>query len=182
MDNNFSDDARFIEAILFLENEPLSLNKLEKMTGLNIVKIKEALNEIYEVYFKENHGIILVQNDNCWSFVPDSRLNERLRKCYGRKIDKRLTKAAMETLAIVAYSQPITRKEIDNIRGVISDSIIRVLKERDYIKILGRKDVPGHPCLYGTTRKFLFEFGINSISALPKMSDIDKQRFEKDEN
>ena len=85
----------------------------------------------------------------------------------------------METLSIVAYSQPITRKEIDNIRGVASDSIVRLLREREYIKVVGRKDVQGHPCLYGTSRKFLFEFGLKSISDLPRLSEIDRQRFDK---
>jgi segregation and condensation protein B len=84
----------------------------------------------------------------------------------------------LETLSIVAYSQPITRREIDNIRGVSSDTIIRLLRDREYIKVIGRKDVPGHPCLYGTSRKFLFEFNLASISALPKLSDIDRLRFE----
>ena len=68
------------------------------------------------------------------------------------------------------------------IRGVVSDSIIRILRERDYIKVVGRKDVQGHPCLYGTTRKFLYTFKLDSISALPKLSEIDRQRFEKEED
>jgi segregation and condensation protein B len=101
-----------------------------------------------------------------------------LRSCYGKRVDRRLSRAALETLSIVAYSQPITRREIDNIRGVASDTIIRLLREREYIKVVGRKDVPGHPCLYGTSRKFLFEFNLSSISALPKLSDIDRLRFE----
>ncbi|MBQ6672630.1 MAG: SMC-Scp complex subunit ScpB, partial [Spirochaetales bacterium] len=105
-----------------------------------------------------------------------------LRSCYGKKIDKRLSKAALETLAIVAYSQPITRGEITKIRGVVSDSIIRILRERDYIKVVGRKDVQGHPCLYGTTRKFLYTFKLESISELPKLSETDRLRFEKDQN
>ena len=75
----------------------------------------------------------------------------------------------------------MTRREIDNIRGVSSDTIVRLLRDREYIKVVGRKDVPGHPCLYGTSRKFLFEFNLSSISALPKLSDRDRQRFEWDE-
>ena len=87
----------------------------------------------------------------------------------------------MEALSIIAYAQPITRREVENIRGVASDNIIRLLKERDYIKVVGRKDIPGHPSLYGTTRKFLFEFNLPSIAALPQMSDLDRTRFSKDE-
>ena len=82
----------------------------------------------------------------------------------------------------MAYSQPITRSEITKYRGVVSDSIIRILRERDYIKVVGRKDIQGHPCLYGTTRKFLYTFKLESISDLPRMSEIDRMRFEKEQD
>ena len=153
-----NENARLIEAILYLENEPLSVERLGKMTGLSDKEVSKSLSQIAEVYYTDNHGLSLVENSETFSFVPLTSLNEKLRSCYGRKIDKRLSKAAIETLSIVAYSQPVTRSEITKIRGVVSDSIIRILRERDYIKVVGRKDVPGHPCLYGTTRKFLYTF------------------------
>ena len=177
-----SDNARLIESILYLENEPLSVERLGKMTGLSDKNVSDALSEISEVYYSDNHGLALVENSETYSFVPVSSLNDKLRSCYGRKIDKRLSKAALETLAIVAYSQPITRSEITKIRGVVSDSIIRILRERDYIKVVGRKDIQGHPCLYGTTRKFLYTFKLDSISSLPKLSEIDRMRFEKEQD
>ncbi len=179
---NISDNAAFIEALLFLENEPMSVERLQKMTGLSEKQVTEALEELTEAYYSDNHGLSLVENAETYSFVPVTRLNDKLRSCYGKKIDKRLSKAALETLAIVAYSQPITRGEITKIRGVVSDSIIRILRERDYIKVVGRKDVQGHPCLYGTTRKFLYTFKLESISELPKLSETDRLRFEKDQN
>ncbi len=179
---NISDNAAFIEALLFLENEPMSVERLQKMTGLSEKQVTEALEELTEAYYADNHGLSLVENAETFSFVPVTRLNDKLRSCYGKKIDKRLSKAALETLAIVAYSQPITRGEITKIRGVVSDSIIRILRERDYIKVVGRKDVQGHPCLYGTTRKFLYTFKLESISELPKLSETDRLRFEKDQN
>jgi segregation and condensation protein B len=104
-----------------------------------------------------------------------------LRACYGKKVDRRLSRAALETLSIIAYAQPVTRRDIENIRGVSSDSIVRLLREREYIRVVGRKDVPGHPSLYGTTKKFLFEFNLPSISALPQLSEIDRMRFTQDE-
>ena len=177
-----TDNARSIEAVLFLENEPLSVERIGKITGLSDKEITDDLSEISESYYSDNHGLSLVENAESYSFVPVSNLNEKLRACYGKKIDKRLSKAAIETLSIVAYSQPITRSEITKIRGVVSDSIIRILRERDYIKVVGRKDIQGHPCLYGTTRKFLYTFKLDSISELPKLSEIDRQRFEKEEN
>ena len=177
-----TDNARLIEAILFLENEPLSVERIGKITGLSEKEIADSLSEIAETYYSDNHGLALVENAETYSFVPVSSLNETLRSCYGKKIDKRLSKAALETLSIVAYSQPITRSEITKIRGVVSDSIIRILRERDYIKVVGRKDIQGHPCLYGTTRKFLYTFKLESLSDLPKLSEIDRQRFETDDD
>ena len=172
-----SADARLVEVILFLENEPVSFEKLLRMTSLTEEPLQSALAEVKEHYGRHMHGLDLVESHGSYHFLPSPDLNDQLRSVYGRRVDRRLSRAALETLSIVAYSQPITRREIDNIRGVSSDSIIRLLREREYIKVVGRKDVIGHPCLYGTSRKFLFEFNLESIAALPKLSDIDRQRF-----
>lgn len=175
-----SDNARLIEAVLFLENEPLSVQKIISMTGLEEQFVLQALEEISEQYYIARHGLALVENSGVWSFVPCTDLYDSLRHCYGKKVDRRLTRNAIETLSIVAYSQPITRSEIQKIRGVDPDSILRILLERDYIRVVGRKDVPGHPRLFGTTKKFLYTFNLESISDLPRLSEIDRQRFEKE--
>jgi len=174
-------EARLAEAFLFLENEPVSLEKLMRMGSLTQEQTLGALSELKEHYNLFMHGMDLVESQGSYQFLPSADLHDRLKACYGKRVDRRLSKAALETLSIVAYSQPVTRREIDNIRGVSSDTIVRLLRDREYIKVVGRKDVPGHPCLYGTSRKFLFEFNLSSISALPKLSDIDRQRFEWDE-
>ncbi len=176
-----SPDARIIEVILFLENEPVSLDRLGKLSGLAEQPLRSALDELADYWLGHMHGLELVESNGTFSFLPASDLHERLRECYGKKVDRRLSKAALETLAIIAYSQPVTRRDVENIRGVASDNIVRLLREREYIKVVGRKDVPGHPCLYGTTKKFLFEFNLPSISALPKLSEIDQVRFTTDE-
>ena len=160
-----STEARLVEVILFLENEPVSLERLSKMTSLSEETTRKAITELQEHYREYLHGLDLAESQGAFQFLPSSDLHDKLRSCYGRRVDRRL-------------SQPITRREIDNIRGVSSDTIIRLLRDREYIKVIGRKDVPGHPCLYGTSRKFLFEFNLASISALPKLSDIDRLRFE----
>lgn len=175
-----STEARLVEVILFLENEPVNLGKLMKMTGFTETVVKTALSELKEHFAEDLHGLDLVESQDSYHFLPSADLHDKLRSCYGKRVDRRLSRAALETLSIIAYSQPITRREIDNIRGVASDTIIRLLREREYIKVVGRKDVPGHPCLYGTSRKFLFEFNLSSISALPKLSDIDRLRFESE--
>ena len=178
-----STNARLVETVLFIENEALDMERLCSMTNLDEKSVAKAVKELSAVYEESGHGLRIKENsDSSIEFAPCSDLYDLLRSTYGRKVDRRLTRAAMETLSIVAYSQPITRKEIDNIRGVASDSIVRLLREREYIKVVGRKDVPGHPCLYGTSRKFLFEFGFKSICALPKLSAIDSMRFNKEES
>ncbi|MGD1823489.1 MAG: SMC-Scp complex subunit ScpB [Pleomorphochaeta sp.] len=177
-----STNARLVETILFLENDSVSKDKLIRMTNLKEDDLFDALEELKEHFQTFMHGITLSSLHDRYQFLPSRDLHKELKKCYGKKVDKRLSKAALETLSIVAYSQPVTKREIDNIRGVSSDSIVRLLRDREYIKVIGRKDVPGHPCLYGTSRKFLLEFNLRSISELPKLSDIDKQRFIDEEN
>lgn len=176
-----SPNARIVEVILFLENEPVSHDRLGKMTGLDERRLQESLDELKAYWSEHMHGLELVESNSTYYFLPAMDLHDRLRDCYGKKVDRRLSKAALETLSIIAYSQPVTRRDVENIRGVASDAIVRLLRDLEYIKVVGRKDVPGHPCLYGTTRKFLFEFNLPSISALPKLSEIDQARFGNDE-
>ncbi len=176
-----SNNARLVEVILFLENEPVSMDKIGRMTGLDSTAVTAALEEITTYWEEHMHGLNLIESHGTYCFLPAVDLHDRLRECYGKKVDRRLSKAALETLSIIAYSQPVTRRDVENIRGVASDSIMRLLREREYIRIVGRKDVPGHPGLYGTTKKFLYEFNLPSISALPKLSEIDRARFTTDE-
>ena len=103
---------------------------------------------------------------------------EDLRTQYGKKNESRLSRAAMETLAIIAYSQPVTRSEVEAIRGVQADNMIRLLLEKDFIREMGKKDVPGKPIQYGTTREFLKVFRLGSIADLPKLDESEAERFE----
>lgn len=176
-----SSHARVIEVILYLENEPVSKDRLGRLTGLESGAIETALAELQDYWADHFHGLALIESQGSYSFVPAEDLHDTLRACYGKKVDRRLSRAALETLSIIAYAQPVTRRDIENIRGVSSDSIVRLLREREYIRVVGRKDVPGHPSLYGTTKKFLFEFNLPSISALPQLSEIDRMRFTQDE-
>ncbi len=178
--NILSDEAKLVEVILFIENTPLPLGEIEKLSGLDSDSVIAGLRELKDNYRERNSGMMLLEEEELYSFQPVAELYPMLRKSYGRRVDKRLSRAALETLSIVAYSQPITRSEIDKIRGIQSDSIVRLLRERDYIKVTGRADKPGHPCLYCTTRKFLYEFKLKSIAELPKLSEKDRLKFEKE--
>jgi segregation and condensation protein B len=109
---------------------------------------------------------------------PKREYWENLRERYGRRNEGRLSRAAMETLSIIAYSQPITRGEIETIRGVQADNMIRLLAEKQFIREVGKKDVPGKPIQYGTTSEFLRFFRLNSIADLPKLDEREADRFE----
>ena len=174
-----SDEARLLEAILFIENQPTSLDRLSELTGLKPDLVEDALAELGDEYENREGGLLLtVDDDELYSFTPAVDLYPKLKASYGRKVDRRLSRAAMEILAIIAYGQPITRGEIEKIRGVGSDTIVKMLREREYIMVKGRKNAPGHPWLYHTTKKFLHEFNLKSIQDLPKLSEIDRMRFE----
>ncbi len=178
---SLSIQARYLESILYLENEPLDLHALCKISNYSKDDVVQALAELQIHYADGNHGIEISEFAGGYHFMPKEELWPVLKKNYGRKIDRRLSKSALETISIIAYSQPITKKEVENIRGVSSDNIIRVLLEREFIHVLGRKDVLGRPFLYGTTKKFLQDFNLKSISSLPKLDELDKERFDEQE-
>ncbi len=174
-------DVKMVEAVLYLENEPVDVQKLARITQLTSKQVRECLEFLTDYYEEsQTHGIRLIEYGGGFHFVPKDELWEYLKDHYGKRIDRRLSKAALETLSIIAYSQPITRKEIDNIRGVSSDNSLRLLLEHEYVRAVGKKDVIGHPYLYGTTKKFLQEFNLKSISSLPKLKDLDYERFEEE--
>ena len=101
-----------------------------------------------------------------------------MKERYGKKNEGKLSRSAIETLSIIAYSQPVTRAEVEAIRGVAADTMIRLLVERNLIKEVGRKDIPGKPIQYGTTKEFLKFFRLNSIADLPQLDKEEAERFE----
>jgi len=171
-------EAALLEAIFFLESEPLDETALMRITGFSKEVVDAVLELLRERYSDEAHGIELIQISGGWTVSPKKDLWESLRDRYGKKNDNRLSRAAMETLSIIAYSQPITRAEIEAIRGVSADNMIRLLAERNLIKEVGKKDIPGKPVQFGTTKDFLKLFRLNSIADLPKLDEGEADRFE----
>jgi segregation and condensation protein B len=166
-----------IEAILFLENDPIDEKTLCRVTGFPKDVVDARLAEIREKYAGGEHGIELLMLGGGYMFVPKKELWEYLKDRYGKKNDSRLSRAALETLSIIAYSQPITRGEIENLRGVAADTMIRLLVARGLIREEGKKDAPGRPAQYGTTREFLKLFRLASIADLPRLEEEDEERF-----
>ena len=148
-----------VEAVLFLETEPLDPLKISQITGIPNEIIRKTLSQLQKRYDDDMHGITLVEIGGGYLFVPKQILWDRLKQHYGSSNMKRLSRAALETLSIVAYSQPVTRNEIESIRGVRADGMLRLLMDRELVKEIGKKEVPGKPTLYGTTKEFLRVFG-----------------------
>ncbi len=175
---NFDKETALCETILFLESEPLTEKVLANKAQLSEEVVIKCLDNLKEKYDAADSGIELTMITGGWCLVPKKEYWEVLKEFYGSKREGRLSKSAMETLAIIAYSQPITRAEIEQIRGVGVDNMIRLLIERNLIKEVGKKEAPGRPTLFGTTKEFLKLFHLNSIAELPKLDEDDQERFE----
>ena len=159
---------RQVEAILFAASEPLDIETIEKrvQTNTNIKKILENIKEIYK-----NRGINLVCIKNRWSFRTADDLSKLM--SLQKSTQKKLSKATIETLAIIVYHQPVTRSEIEEIRGVsFASNTLEILLELDWVRPAGRKDVPGKPILYATTENFLNHFNIQKLSDLPTIDEL----------
>ena len=148
-------ETALIEAILHLEVEPVDLATLMRISKLSRDVVLESLDRLRELYADTSHGLELVELADGFVLSPKQQLAPALRERYGKRNDNRLSRAAMETLSIVAYSQPVTRAEVENLRGVNADGMMRLLLGRKLIKEVGKKDAPGRPVQYGTTRDFL---------------------------
>jgi segregation and condensation protein B len=175
-----SKEAALVEAVLLLESDPVELRKLSAITGLPNEAALEAISQLRGVLEADGHGLEIVEIGGGFAFAPRKDLWEQLRERYGKSAENRLSKAALETIAIIAYSQPITRAEIESIRGVAADGMIKLLLSRNFIREVGKKDVPGKPVQYGTTREFLKAFRLNTISDLPKLDGLERERFEQE--
>lgn len=168
-----------VECTLYLQNEPTDVRRLVKITGLSKSAVLQALASLKRTFEEEERGLQILEVGGGFCFSAKPRYYEVLKDTYGSRNVKRLSKAALETLSIVAYSQPITKAEIENIRGVSADGMIKLLVEMDFVKEVGKKDSPGKPTQYGTTKGFLMRFGLSSIANLPKLDEADSERFDK---
>ena len=166
-------DTKLLEAILFASGEPIEENDLKDKIN-NKKNLINYLNQIKEFY--SSRGINLVKTGSKWSFRTSDELVDDLTIFKTQK--RKLSRAALETLAIIAYQQPITRSEIENIRGVqMGRGSIDHLMEIGWIKPSGRKNVPGKPTLWSTTELFIEHFGLNNLSDLPNKDELKASGF-----
>ncbi len=178
MELNLEKETALVEAVLFLESEPVTVDGIATISQLAKDVVENCLEALKEKYASENSGIELAMITGGWTLVPKKEFWDELKERYGNKNGGRLSRSAMEVLSIIAYKQPITRAEIEAIRGVSPDNMIRLLIERQLVKEVGKKDAPGRPTLFGTTKEFLKFFQLNSIQELPQLEPTEDERFE----
>jgi segregation and condensation protein B len=178
MRNRVEKEAALIEAILFLETDPMDTAALSRISGLAKDAVLKAVETLEQKYAGENSGIEVSHIGGGLMISPKREYWENLKDRYGKKNETRFSKAALETLSIIAYSQPVTRSEVEAIRGVQADTMIRLLLEKELIREVGKKDAPGKPIQYGTSREFLKFFRLGSIADLPKLTENEAERFE----
>jgi segregation and condensation protein B len=162
-----------IEALLFVSGNPLSADRLKGIfEEATAERIEAQLQALRQEYDDRGAGIMLAEVAGGHQFATRPENAAWVRKFKSVKVSAKFSKPALETLAIVAYKQPITRSEVEAIRGVNIGGIMRNLMERRLVKIVGKKDVPGKPMLYGTTLEFLQYFGLKDLSALPTLREF----------
>jgi segregation and condensation protein B len=168
-----SEIKSLLEALIFVSPTPLGLKKILEVVGEGYPQkdIEAALSQLQLEYETPERGLYLQEVAEGFQFRTKPRYSEWIKKL--KKISpSRLSRAALETLAIIAYKQPATRGDIELLRGVEVDGIVRTLLEKNLVRILGRKEVPGRPILYGTTQRFLELFELKDLSSLPSLEEI----------
>ncbi|HEY5595169.1 MAG TPA: SMC-Scp complex subunit ScpB [Nitrospiria bacterium] len=162
-----------LEALLFVAGEPMSLDKLaEVLEGTDTDRIREALDRLRQNYDAAGRGLQIVEVAGGHQIATRSECAPWIKALDKIKSATRLSRSGLETLAIVAYKQPVTRGEIEAIRGVDSAGVLKTLLERRIVRIVGRREGLGRPMLYGTTREFLHYFGLKDLAELPALKEF----------
>lgn len=169
-----------VEAILFAMGESVSLSKIASAIGKDETEAKRLLEELKKQYQKKERGIQLIELEDSYQLCTKPELYDYLIQVAKQPKKHVLTDVLLETLAIVAYKQPVTKIEIEKIRGVKSDHAVNKLVEYDLVCEVGRLDAPGKPLLFGTTEEFLRRFGVQSVEELPSIAPEQLEDFKKE--
>jgi len=164
-----------LEAVLFLAAEPVDLAALKAMTGLPEAELTDLMEELVSEHSERAGGVLVGKIAGGWQMFVNPEHTEWALKFRGSAKKQRLSMAALETLAIVAYRQPITKAEIEELRGVNADAVVKALLDKRFVRIVGKKEAPGRPLLYSTTKEFLQYFGLGDLSELPTLKDLERE-------
>lgn len=164
-----------IEALLFSSEKPLSVDQLRAaLDGLDTGQVRCAIERLSAEFVAANRGLRIIEIAGGFQMITAPDYAAFLKKLHKERRPEKLSKPALETLAIIAYKQPVTKFEIASLRNVNIDGVMKSLLDKDIIRIAGRKNAPGRPFVFSTTKKFLEHFGLKSLDELPKMSDFTK--------
>ncbi|HAF07154.1 MAG: Segregation and condensation protein B [candidate division TA06 bacterium 32_111] len=170
-----------VEAILFSSSEPIGKDELAKALGIEKTLLMQVIEYLREKYSSSDSGIMIIEVASGYQLVTKPQFSEVLEQFFGNRKAPRLSTPALETLAIIAYKQPITKQEVEEIRGVNCDGVFKTLLDRELIMKRGNADLPGKPSLYHTTKKFLSYFKISSLKELPAIDDITTEKPSQEE-
>ena len=166
------ESRRIVEALLFVSDKPVSIDALrDVLKDVEPTQVRGIIEELNKEYASSGRSFSIKEIAGGFQMLTDPVYSRWIAALYKRPSD-RLTGPSLETLAIIAYKQPLTRSDIEAIRGVSVDGVIHTLEERNFIKTKGRLDAPGRPILYGTTNEFLQHFGLRSLDELPKLKEF----------
>ena len=160
-----------VETLLFLAERPLTVEEIRQASGIEPERLADALDQLSGHYREGPCGVVLHEVAGGWQ-LRSSPDNSAFARRFLKVKPQRLTRAALETLAIIAYRQPVTRPEVEEIRGVDSGAVVKALLDRKLLKILGKKEEPGRPILYGTTREFLEFFALKDLASMPTLREF----------
>jgi segregation and condensation protein B len=169
------DQKSLIESLLFVSGEPVTLSAFKIVIEIPEADIKKLLDVMIDEYSERDGGIRIAEIAGGYQMVTNPMHAKWLRKFTNTSTSNKLSMPALETLAIIAYKQPIIKAEIEQIRGVNSDGVVKSLLDKRLIKIVGHKEAPGKPMLYGTTREFLQYFGIRDLTELPTLKELARE-------
>ncbi len=161
-----------VEAMLFASSSPLGIDTIHQIAGLDKERVREILNILAREYERQGRGMVLKEVAAGFQLRTPPEFSAQIGKMHQARPRRRLSRSALETLAIIAYRQPVTRTEIEQIRGVDSGAVMKTLMSQNMVRILGRKEAPGRPMLYGTTRVFLEYFELRDLESLPTLEEI----------
>ncbi len=173
-----------IEALLFSSDKPLLVEQIKKvLDNLDAGQIRKVLEDLKTEYEQSNRGMRIFEVAGGFQMISATHFSSFLRKLYkGPQNSEKLSRPALESLAIIAYKQPLSKMEIESLRRVNVDGVISTLMEKNLIRVTGRKKAPGRPKVYGTTRQFLEYFGLKSLEELPKISNLPLPAENQDES
>ncbi len=162
-----------IEALIFASDKPLTIEQIKKVLGiLDASSVRKSIDELKNEYEAQNRGLRIIEIAGGFQMITSTTFTPFLKKLFKYRFSDKLSKPALESLAIIAYKQPLTKSEIESLRNVNVDGVMKSLVEKNLIRICGRKKIPGRPFVFGTTRQFLEHFGLKSLDDLPKMDDF----------